>query len=329
MLEVAADLLELGLCAGAVVARGVRGGKTPPELLAYRKQAGARLAAFWKNRSISAHPAIAEYHRLHEQFGARGQVPAPEKLITYIRRKKDLTAAGPVVDCYNLVSARTLLSIGAHDLAKFTPPITLRSCTPKDMYTPLGQTDPVSVAGEYAYVDADYRVICRLEVLQGDFSKVTAETRDVVFFLQGNRLLPSTILLKGAWLLAEMITRFCGGSCELVSFHDATASGEPIGKPTIGIDQFRGLNLQVGTVVSSTRHATMSSLHAVRVHLDKEVEALSIANAEADSQVVVATNLHPLRVGQQEFTAQVLTAHSRLMSPLRVAEAIPDGKRLS
>lgn len=329
MLEVAADLLELGLCACAVVARNVKGGKAPPELLAYRKQAGARLATFWKNRSISAHPAVAEYHRLHEQFGAKGQVPAPEKLITYIRRKKDLTAAGPIVDCYNLVSARTLLSIGAHDLAKFTPPITLRTCTAKDMYTPLGQADPVSVAGEYAYVDADYRVICRLEVLQGDFSKVTAETRDVVFFLQGNRLLPSTILLKGAWLLAEMITRFCGGSCELVSFHDATASSEPVGKPTIVIDQFRGLNLQVGTVVSSSKHANMSGLHAVKVRLEKEVDALSPANAEPGARVVVATNLHPLRVGEQEYTAHVMTAHSTPMNPLRVAESIPDGKKLS
>src|SRR5262245_25558220 len=124
LLSVAPDLLDKGLCAAALTVRGLDNSRTPPELIAYRRQTGQRLAAFWKNRSTSAHPVVREYHRVHEQVGAPGQPPAPEKLITYLRRQRDLTAAGAVVDCYNLVSVKTLLSIGAHDLAKLATPVT-------------------------------------------------------------------------------------------------------------------------------------------------------------------------------------------------------------
>src|SRR5262249_49285917 len=137
------------------------------------------------------------------------------------RRHRDLNPIGPVVDCYNLVSARTLLSLGGHDLDRLATPVTLRRCTADDVFVPLGKTEEARLSGEYGYVDPHGRVICRLEVLQGDYSKATRESRNVLFILQGNRCLPAPVLLKGTWLLAEMIEKFCGGRVELVDFHDA------------------------------------------------------------------------------------------------------------
>src|SRR5436189_4588346 len=154
LLDVTPKSLELGLSAAALVARNVDNTRTVPELIAYRRAVGRKLAAHWKNRSISAHPAIREYHRLHQRFALEDESPAPEKLITYVRRNRDFTASGAVVDCYNIVSARTLLSIGAHDLSKLSLPITLRTTTPKDTFTPLGETNAKTIYDEYAYVDA-------------------------------------------------------------------------------------------------------------------------------------------------------------------------------
>jgi hypothetical protein len=54
-----------------------------------------------------------------------------------------------------------------------------------------------------------------LDVLQCEHRKVTPESHNIIFFLQGNRFLPASLLLKGAWLLAEMIARFCGGTVEI------------------------------------------------------------------------------------------------------------------
>jgi DNA/RNA-binding domain of Phe-tRNA-synthetase-like protein len=221
MLNVSPELLRLGLSTAVVVARGVDGSRTPPELAAYRQSAGRRLAAFWKNRSLSSHPALQEYERLHRRFGVADEPAAPEKLLRYVRRHQDFTAAGAVVDCYNLVSAATLLSIGAHDLAKLKPPITLRPVEPGDTFIPLGESTPRDCQGEYAYADPEGQVICRMEVLQGDATKVGPTSRDVVFFLQNNREIPVQDLLAGAWLLVELIERFCGGTAELAGFLEA------------------------------------------------------------------------------------------------------------
>src|ERR1051326_7161445 len=171
MLEVAPEIRDMGLPTAALVARGIDNTKTIPELLAYRRAGGRRLAAYWRNRSISAPPAIREYHRVHEVFGVSGEAPAPEKLVLFVRRNRDFTSAGAVVDCYNIVSARTLLSLGAHDLDRLDLPITLRRITESDVFQPLGTGDSRHLAGEFGYVDVHDRVICRLDVLQCEWSK--------------------------------------------------------------------------------------------------------------------------------------------------------------
>jgi DNA/RNA-binding domain of Phe-tRNA-synthetase-like protein len=221
MLDLAPEVVRLGLSTAVVVARGVVQTPAPAALMDYRRAAARRLAAQWKGVSLSSHPVLAEYERVHEWFGVQEQLAAPHKLLHYVTRHKDLPAAGAVVDCYNIVSAKTLLSIGAHDAAKLKTPITLRPLTGQDLFQPLLSHESRSCAGEYGYVDPDHRVICRMEVLQSDLTKVVPETRDVVFFLQGNRQIDSKDLLAGAWLLAELVERFLGASTELVSFQDA------------------------------------------------------------------------------------------------------------
>jgi DNA/RNA-binding domain of Phe-tRNA-synthetase-like protein len=334
LLDVAPDVLDLGLSVCALVMRGVDSSRTPPELVAYRRAVGQRLAAHWKNRSISAHPAIREYHRAHEQVGVTDLPPAPEKLITYVRRNRDFTASGAVVDCYNIVSARTLLSLGAHDLGKLATPVTLRRSTPDDVFVPLGQTQEQRWPGEYSYIDPHRQIICRLEVLQCEATKVTSASRDIVIFLQGNRCLPPAVLLKGAWLLAEMIQTFCGGTPELTDFLEAPAApASAANKPVLAAESFRQLDLRVGRVLRAERLADLPALAAVSVHLDREVEALALSSAlPADpvgQHVVVAAGLHPLPVGRRTFTAYLpAAAAAEGAKLLQTVAAIPDGKKL-
>jgi DNA/RNA-binding domain of Phe-tRNA-synthetase-like protein len=226
MLKVAPELLRLGLSTAVLVARGIDGSRTPPELAAYRRNVGRQLAAFWKNRKLSAHPALQEYEQLHRRFGVMDEPAAPVKILRYVRRHQDFTEAGALVDCYNLVSARTLLSLGAHDLAKLKTPITLRFVQPDDVFIPLGESTPRDCRGEYAYVDPDGQIICRMEVLQCEATKVNAASRDVVVFFQGNREIPGKDLLAGVWLLAELLERFCGGTAELIGYLEATGGTE-------------------------------------------------------------------------------------------------------
>lgn len=221
MLNVSPEMLRLGLSTAVVVARGLAQSGTPPALVDYRRKVGEQLAAHWKKPLLASHPVLQEYERLHQSFSVTNAPAAPQQLLEFLKRNKDLPAVGPIVDCYNIVSAKTLLSIGAHDLAKIKTPIALRPVTEGDLFVPLGSNEPQSCAGEYAYVDPDRRIICRMEVLQADFTKVDPDSREVIFFLQGNRRIPTSELLLGAWLLVELVERFLGGSAELVCFQEA------------------------------------------------------------------------------------------------------------
>jgi len=333
-LNVASDLLELGLASSALVARGVDNTRILPELLAYRRHVGKRLAAHWKNRSISAHPAIREYHSAHELSGVVDEPPAPEKLIMYVRRNQDFTSSGAIVDCYNIVSAKTLLSIGAHDLEKLATPVSLRKCGEDDVFIPLGQTERQDVAGEYGYVDPENRVICRLDVLQCEYSRTTRDSRDVILFLQGNRCLSSSALLKGTWFLAEMIERFTGAKAEIVDFLDVGGT-KTMGssKPEVTFNDFKGLNLRKATVVRSGPLPEIPALSAVTVKAESEVHALaptaSLPPAISGQQVIIASGLHPVNVGGSQFRAYLMTVNAEAAaSPLTVESGIPDGMQL-
>lgn len=324
----------MGLSVAALVARNVDNTRTVPELIAYRRAVGRRLAAFWKNRSVTSHPAIREYHRVHERFGAVNEPPAPEKLVTYVRRNRDFTASGVVVDCYNIVSARTLLSIGAHDLDKLSAPVTLRLTTTADVFVPLGKTEPQPLSEEYAYVDTQGSIICRLDVLQCETTKTTRESRDIAFFLQGNRYLPASILLKGAWLLSEMVTSFCGGAVELVGFFDAPSTLHAASlKPQIPVETFKCLGFQTGTILRSCPLPNFPTLSAVTVRTKSEIKALGLSSVfteRADGQkAVVATGLHPLVIAGETYTSYVPTLHKESAAALLHVDAdIPSGERL-
>ena len=350
-------LVQHGLAASALVAHGLDNSRIPPELVAYRQRAGQRLAGFWKNRSVSSHPVLAGYHRLHEQFGATEEVPAPEKLLTYVRRHRDFTSSSALVDCYNIVSARTLLSIGAHDRARLALPVTLRRCGPDDVFVPLGGGEEQRCPGEYGYVDARGRIICRLDVLQCEPTRTDRASRDVVFFLQGNGLLSAGELLRGTWLLAEMIETFCGGRTELAAFFDAArepagsepdaggrAADGPVGPfqpagalPEVGLAEFRGLTLCKGTLLQAEPLPGLPDLAVATVRGAGEVRALLPASALAGlssspddrAAVVVAGPLRPLALAGTAVDHLLVTTGMGAVSRLvRLEAGIPDGKRL-
>lgn len=333
-LEVTENLIRAGLSAAALIARDVDNSRTSPELVAYRASVGRRLASYWKNRSVTTHPVIREYHRVHKEFGELSETPAPEKLITYVRRNRDFTASGAVVDCYNMVSARTLLSIGAHDLDQIALPVTLRPATTLDSFVALGTTEPRVFPHEYAYVDAQNRIICRADVLQCEQTKTTRDSRNIILFLQGNQYLSGTTLLKGAWLLSELITRFCGGKVELVSFFDAHSNFTELpSKPLVPFETFKLLRLTKARLLAAKPLTSLPALSCVTLDTGAEVKALALTSMlptqPAHQDVIVALDLHPLVIDGESFTSYLPALHNSLgSSPPAIDGAIPNGTQL-
>src|SRR5262245_50405103 len=164
---VADKCLRLGLRAGAVVFRDVTVGAAPASLREeVVREAGAVRQRFADAAAVRSAPEVASFADVLRKVGVnpRRDQPSVERLLTFALKRGDLPTINGLVDAYNLVSVRTLCSLGAHDLDTLTLPVSLRTLTGGESFTPLGAAGPVPVTpGEFGYVDAADRVLCRLD----------------------------------------------------------------------------------------------------------------------------------------------------------------------
>jgi DNA/RNA-binding domain of Phe-tRNA-synthetase-like protein len=218
---VAKECLELGLRAGAVAFRDVHVTTASPALRAdIGRELEAVRARFTSASEVRATPEVTKFHDILREVGAnpRKLQPSVERLLTFALKRANLPAVNSLVDAYNLVSARTLCSLGAHDLDRITPPVALRLLTGSESFTPLGQeAEAAVVPGEYGYVDARDRLLCRLDVLQAEFSKVTVATGNVLLIVEATTAHPPAAVRQAFTDVIDLVTRYCGGSAKIVA----------------------------------------------------------------------------------------------------------------
>lgn len=173
-----------------------------------------RVLSELSKESIKSDQVLVGFRDLHSAVGKSNNknISSPENLLRMLEKKRGLPRINLLVDIYNLVSVQTRLAIGAHDLAAVTGNIHLRLTDGSETFLPLGQTEIQNVdAGEYCYVDDANDVICRLETRQVEKTKVTADTKNVFYIVQGNLNTPEPDILNAARNLIDLTTKFCGG----------------------------------------------------------------------------------------------------------------------
>jgi DNA/RNA-binding domain of Phe-tRNA-synthetase-like protein len=219
---VAEGCIRLGLRAGAIVFRNVHIVPSLPDLRSeIADEVRAIRERFPDPAAIRSAPEVVRFQDILRKVrvNPRREQPSVERLLTFAHKRGDLPAVNSLVDAYNLVSVRSFCSLGAHDLDRVAPPVALRLLTGGESFTPLGRDAPVPViAGEYGYVDARNRVLCRLDILQADFSKVTTASRNVLLIVEGTAEHAPEQLRRAVADVTEQVTRFCGGTAEVVAF---------------------------------------------------------------------------------------------------------------
>ena len=215
------DCIRLGLRAGAIVFRNVRVTASSPAQRAEMADAAAAVQARFSNASaIRADPYVASFRAILQQVGAnpKKDQPSVERLLSFASKRGDLPPINNLVDAYNLVSVRSSCSLGAHDLDRISLPVALGLLDGSESFTPLGTDRPVpAIAGEYGYVDASNRLLCRLDALQADFSKVTDATVSALLIVEGTVAHSAQDLRKAFADVMELVTRYCGGTGEVIS----------------------------------------------------------------------------------------------------------------
>jgi DNA/RNA-binding domain of Phe-tRNA-synthetase-like protein len=219
---VAEECRALGLRAEAVVFRNVHVGAASPALRAEILHEAARIRArFADAQAVRAAPEVGHFQELLRRVGVnpRKDQPSIERLLAFALRRGDLPAINGLVDAYNLASVRTLCSLGAHDLDTLALPVSLRLLTGRETFTPLGRDEAVPVVpGEFGYVDARDRVLCRLDILQAEFSKVTPATGNALLIVEGTAAHTPEVLRQALDEAVERVTRECGGTAEVVAW---------------------------------------------------------------------------------------------------------------
>ena len=122
LFAVADDCIKLGLRAGAVVFRNLRIAEAPPALRAdVAREVEAIRGRFDSPAAVRIAVEILGFADVLRKVGVnpRREQPSVERLLTFALKRGDLPRVNSLVDAYNLVSVRSLCSMGAHDLDRF------------------------------------------------------------------------------------------------------------------------------------------------------------------------------------------------------------------
>lgn len=212
----------LGLRAGSIVFKGVGIGPSAPELKHLIDREILEIKdRFASPAALRSTPEIVRLHSLFRAVGVnpRRVQPACERLIQMALKRGRLAQINNLVDAYNLMSARSICSLGAHDLDKLARPIQLRLLQGSEEFIPMGSHHEEACAvGEFAYVDSASRVICRLDVRQAEFSRITPESDRVLLIIGATTALSFSQLEVLFSQTTDLITKYCGGTVETVHF---------------------------------------------------------------------------------------------------------------
>lgn len=213
-------VLDLGLKIKAVIIENIDNKTENKEYEEFRTLKIKELIDKYKDYDINSDKVIEAFYQLHEKVNVprRKNLPASLNLIKTLIKKEELIKINKAVDIYNILSIESKLCLGAHDIDKISKYVTLKITDGTEKFLPLGSDDIKPIKqGEYALVDGDNDVICYLDIRQVDKTKVTIDSKNIIYFIMGNNETKDEELEIVANKIIELTTKYCGGSGKIIS----------------------------------------------------------------------------------------------------------------
>ena len=210
---------ELGVKIYGVVIEGLDNKTKTEEYENFRKKSVEELLDEFKDFDIKTDPILEGFNILHDHANVkrRKNIPASENLIRLFQKNQNLYEINKVVDIYNIISMKTKLALGAHDIDKVDGNITLKITDGTEKFFPIGaEEQKVLNAGEYSFVDDSNDVICWLDIRQVDKTKVTEESKNILYLIIGNQENSYQELENVANEISDITTKYCGGKVTIL-----------------------------------------------------------------------------------------------------------------
>lgn len=180
--------------------------------------ADAEAAAWdqWGDTPAGEIPELSAWREAYRAFGVKktSYRSSAERLLRLLQKGERLPQVSNLVDLYNAISLRTLLPVGADDLAHVVPPLAFRHARPGDDFVALGdaaqRNDPPK-EGEVVYADGE-KILCRRWNWYQDARSAIADgTRCAVLTVQAIEPASAQKVETVADELARLIPAHCGG----------------------------------------------------------------------------------------------------------------------
>ena len=115
---------------------------------------------------LKTDPVLEGYRNLRTKLGlSRSKYNClSEALLKFLLKNGNLPQVSLLVDIYNLLSVKTHISIGAHELGMIEQRMDFKITNRNELFIPMGSDEPIKIeAGEYAYINGSNEVLCRLD----------------------------------------------------------------------------------------------------------------------------------------------------------------------
>jgi DNA/RNA-binding domain of Phe-tRNA-synthetase-like protein len=199
------------ICFGVVVAAGIdnRGTNSAiSELLANIIQA---TETRFSSETIRDARELTPYREAFNKLAINPNkfMSSIEAMVSRIAKGKGLPHINPAVDLGNAVSLKHLVPLGAHDLDSAGGDIGVRFSMPRDRFVPFGgQEEEQLEQGELIYSVGDKVKTRRWIWRQSEHGKVTAETRNIFFPIDGFMGLNAESVLSARDELASLLQQY-------------------------------------------------------------------------------------------------------------------------
>lgn len=213
--EVAQEVFDLlpNACFGVVAVAGAENFAGNPEIAALLAENIALCERKFADVRVKEAPEIVPYR---EAFRALGINPnkfmcSIEALLTRIAKGKGFPQINPAVDLGNAVSLKYQLPIGAHDMGTVARALEVRPARDGDRFIPFGETETETPEpGEIVYVSGGEVRTRRWTWRQSEIGKITGETSDLLFPIDGFTDVNREKVLEARTALAEAAARYLG-----------------------------------------------------------------------------------------------------------------------
>ena len=213
---------------GVIVCRDICNNKQDDDIQKMIKEVVEEKRQQVDNEDVAKIPTIAKWREIYKSFGAKPKdyKCSCESLLKRIL-KKDMPMINSLVDIYNYVSMKFVLTAGGGDLDTIEGNLFLDFAIGDEEFIPLGEeSNNPPWKGEVIYKD-NKGVTCRcFNWREGDRTKLTENTKNALLVVENIIESESDTLSDALNELKMLIEKYCFGKCDIKILNKENQIGE-------------------------------------------------------------------------------------------------------